>query len=350
MNNKKNFINILLVFGLTVFGLWFSLRGNFKEVLDTIKQISPLWLIIILGMGIIYYCCNGVIVYILARKYRPDYKKREALTNAYIGAFFNGITPAGGTQVAQMYMFKKQGIKASDAGSILYTDFIIFQSTLLVYVGILMLIKFKSYLECNQQFSLIVFIGFLINASVIVILWILYKFPSLYEKASVKILHLLAKIHIVKDEEKTGIRWAQQIDNFTKEIRVLKKNKKLLVKLVGINIFRFSLYYSLPYIVALGLNVQIDPTLLFDIICLSAFVHMSNACSPLPGDAGFTEGAFVIMFSPLFGRSIAASIMVFWRFATYQLMIIIGGITFLIFKDKEVYRAIKEVKEVKEKQ
>ncbi|MEG0283797.1 MAG: lysylphosphatidylglycerol synthase transmembrane domain-containing protein [Erysipelotrichaceae bacterium] len=345
MNNKKNILNILLVFGLTVFGLWFSLRGNFDEVLDTIKKISPLWLIVILSLGIVYYCCNGLIVYTLARKYRPDYTKREALTNAYVGAFFNGITPAGGTQVAQMYMFKKQGIKTSDAGSILYTDFIIFQSTLLVYVGILMLIKFKGYLEISSHFSILVFIGFLVNASVILILWILYKFPSLYEKASVKILHLLAKIHIVKDVEKTGSKWAEQIDNFTKEIRVLKKNRKLVLKLIAINIFRFSIFYTLPYIVALGLNVQVDPSLLFDIVALSAFVHMSNACSPLPGDAGFTEGAFVIMFSPLFGKSIAASIMVFWRFATYQLMIIIGGITFLIFKDKEVYKSIKEVKE-----
>ncbi|MEF9962627.1 MAG: lysylphosphatidylglycerol synthase domain-containing protein, partial [Erysipelotrichaceae bacterium] len=69
-----------------------------------------------------------------------------------------------------------------------------------------------------------------------------------------------------------------------------------------------------------------------NIILMSCFIQMLNALTPLPGDTGWTESAFILIFCTLFSRVEASSIMILWRFVTYYLNLLIGGITFLTIK------------------
>lgn len=121
---------------------------------------------------------------------------------------------------------KKQGIKVSDGASLLWADFIIYQTTMMVYVSILFLLRFAYYSAQSAWFNIIL-LGYIVNAVVVVALYTIALFPNLYIKLSRILVQLLTKLHILKNPEKTLDSWTLQVTSFTREIKVLAKDKKV---------------------------------------------------------------------------------------------------------------------------
>lgn len=334
----KNICNIILLVGLTCFALWFALKDDYQSVIDNIKSIPLTWVLIISTTGIIYYCLQGVILTMISRTFKKDIRWIDGIHNAFTAAFFNGVTPLGGGQVSQTYVMKKQGIKFSDIASILWIDFIIFQSVVIGYVTLLFILYHDYIAASFSYFTLLIVVGYLINAFVIVSLWTMSKFPHFYEWISGKVVHLLVKIHVIKHEEIALEKWNNQLKGFTHEIQNIKNHKPLIIKALLLNILRMTLFYAVPYLVALSLGYAFDVNTLMHVLVLSACVHMLNALTPLPGDTGWTESAFIIMFSSVFTHTNAASIMILWRVATYHIILPIGGSIFLYIKSSKRYR------------
>lgn len=285
-------------------------------------------------MGIIYYAIQGAILAYVARKYKPDIRLRDGIENAYVAAFFNGVTPLGGGQVAQSYVFRKMGIDFGNIASILWTDFFMFQIVVICYAALLILFNLQFALETLSGYFIFVLIGLAINSFVIVALWLMSKFPKLFIKLTKGIVYLLHKIHIVKNEEVTFKKWKLNLDYFSQQIVKMKNDKSLFLVGIPLNIIRMTIFYAIPFFIALAFGFQFDFIDFMHVLAISSFIHMLNALTPLPGDTGFTETMFILIFAVMFGESYAPAIMIIWRLATYYIHIIIGGAVFLTFKIK----------------
>ena len=334
-NIRKHVLQVALLLALTAFALWFALKDDYQDVLRTITGVSISGLIVIAVLGILYYVIQGYVLYMIAKPYKKDIRIRDGMNNSYIAAFFNGVTPLGGGQVAQTYAFRRIGMEYSDIASILWKDFFLYQSTVVVYVVALFLLRFSYAFEKFHAYILLVILGFAINSSVIIILWTMSKFPKFYVRISTGIVTLLYKLHIIKNKAATLEKWQGQILYFNEEIKKLKEDKILIVKVVLLNFLRQTIFYVLPFIVALALHIPMKPVDMINVILMSSFIHMLNALTPLPGDTGFTESAFIIIFAVVFGRIEASSVMILWRMATYHINLLIGGIVFLCVKAKK---------------
>lgn len=334
--SKSYFLNFVLIFGLTLFALWFALKDHYQEVMNSLAQVRWYWFIIIIVWGIFYTVVIGLILTLLAREYKKDYTVKEGLVNGFVGAFFSGITPsATGGQFAQAYIFKKQGIKVSDGASLLYADFIIYQTTMIAYVTILFLLRFSYYYQTVSQFFIFILFGYFFNSSIIVLLWTMAKFPKVYMRLSKWAVKLLHKIHIIKDEQRTLEGWSIQLNAFTSEIKQLKDKKKLIFKAVLLNVLRLTVWFTLPYAVAVAIGVDMHLSMLVDVVAMSAFVSMANAFIPVPGASGGTELVFTWIFSATMMSAMqASSVMILWRFSTYHLILLIGGAVFIFAKRK----------------
>ena len=338
---KKYALNLLLIIVVTVFAVWFALKDNYEEVLQLISGMPWYFLVIIMAWGIIYNLVIGWIYRVLGRRYRKDYRFIHGAVIAFVGTFFSGITPsATGGQFAQAYILKKQGIKISDGASLLWADFIVYQTTMMVYVTVLFLLKFAYYSAQSAWFNLIL-LGYLINLAVIAALYTMALFPKVYVRLSAVVVNLLAKIHLVKDREKTLEGWNLQLASFTSEIKKLTKDKKLIVKASLINILRMTLQFSLPFFIALMLGISLLPSQLLDVIALSSFVIMANSFIPIPGASGGTEVVFTLMFTGMMGAGTGA-VMILWRFSTYHLVMIVGAIVFVLAKRYYDKKKMKE--------
>lgn len=333
--SKSYVLNFLLIIGFTVIVLFFALKDNYHEIMQLIGNVAWYWFVIILCWGLIYNCIIGWIYKNLGRKYKEKYTMKEALENAFIGTFWSGITPsATGGQFGQIYVMKKQGIKMSDGASLLWADFIIYQTTMMVYVTILFFCCFAQLYSENVAFFTLVFVGYIVNACIICALWTMALFPKVYVKLSQWAVHILSKLHIVKNKERTLSAWTIQLESFTNEIKRLKKDYKLIIKVVCINILRLTMLYSLPFFICFAMGHPLPIGKLLIVIAMSSFVTMANTFIPIPGASGGTELAFVAIFSTIIDTTLAKSVMIFWRFSTYHFVMIVGGLVFIMVKRK----------------
>lgn len=336
MKNKwqKNLLNTCLLLGLTGFAFWFALKDEMGTVLTNIKQIPLAWIFLILCLGVLYYFIQGVNLYWIGKSFNPLIKLRHGLQNAFIAAFFNGVTPLGGSQVAQTYIFRKNKIAYPDIAGILWMDFFVYQSVVIFYALLFIITKGYWAFDKFDFLFFLVIVGFLINSFVILTLWTMSIRPQLYQKLSSLLVKLSHKIRLIKNPEATIMRWNEKIMEFNTQIQHMSKNKMLVLKTVSLYLLRQMLYYSMPFFVAKAMGLSIPLQDLYTVMAMACFIHMLNALTPLPGDTGWTESAFILIFSVLFGKVEASSVMLLWRAATYYINILIGGLVFLLFKFK----------------
>lgn len=338
---RKNILQIGLLLCLITFAFWFALKDNMDGVFHSLRHVSIICLVAIILMGILYYLIQGYLLATIAKRYDPQIRMRDGVENAYIAAFFNGVTPLGGGQVAQTYAFRKLHLSYTDIASILWKDFFLYQSVVVGLAIFLLLVNLQYSFTTYPAFIWFVYLGLAINASVILILLTMSHFPRLYAKLSDWLVIFLHKLHIVKDEEATLAKWNAQVHYFSREVKKLKEDRPLIIKALLLNLIRQLIYYSIPFIIGVGLGLHLDLTDYATVLLLSCFIHMLNALTPLPGDTGWTETAFILIFSVVFHRVNASAIMILWRMSTYYISIIIGGFTFLRMKTRKEQKQIK---------
>ncbi len=331
---KKYIMNIAWIVLFASIALYFSLKGDFISVLDIVKSAKINWIIVAIVLIMLYQILEGLILYIFAKLYNKDYTLKQGCVNAFTATFFNGITPfQSGGQFAQVYVFNKQKVPPSLSASILLMNFIVYQSTVVLYTFVIVATKFKYYTENYSSFFSLALIGFGISFAVICGLFLGAKSKFLQDFFVKVVLKLGAKLHIVKDYEMSSIKCKRHLEDFRHELINLSKNKNIIVFGAVTNTIKLTMLYAIPYFCAKALNIQLDLSQMIDCIGVCAFVYMITAFVPIPGASGGSEGVFVIMFSFLLDDIGAKSTMLVWRFITYYLVMLIGALVFALNKE-----------------
>ena len=333
---KNTLFNIFLIISLAGIVLFLTLKDDGDRVFAILKHASVPGVLFLVGLMVIERAMLGWGLMLECRQSHPHYTWWHGFVNAYVAGLFCNITPgASGGQVGQGYIFRKQGIPVSHSVGILWLDFIVYQSVMTLFVLALLILRFNYYYTNYSQFFLIVIFGFMISSGIIFFLWLLASSPRFYTWLTTTGINIGAKLHLIRNKEATLANLNHSLQAFSKEIVVLKTHRKMIVSIAIEDLLRLTLYYSIPYWCAKALNIPVTPDRLLDIIALSSFVSMVNAFLPMPGSSGGTEATFVLMFSTIFDKVDAASIMILWRFVTFYQTLIIGGIMFLYARTRK---------------
>lgn len=330
---KSYTFNIIFALSITGFVLWITLKDNYRQVFQILTHANILWILFTIGLVLFYHGMIGLVLKMLVNISNPNYRWHQGLVNALVASFFHGVTPGqSGGQFAQVYVFKKQGIAMSDSASALWMEFIVYQSTMVLSVLLLLVLRFTYFYQNHSQFFVLVLVGFLVNASVIAGLYVLVRYPRIYRWLTTSGIQIGSKLHIIKEPDKTIEKIDNYLGRFDKEIKKFHDNRALVIKLVIANLIRLLCYYSIPFFATKALHIPVEITKFIDILALSAYVAMINCFIPIPGASGGTEATFILMFSTFFSSSEATSIMILWRFISFYFVMIVGGLTFLLFK------------------
>ncbi len=336
-STKKYILNFSLIVIITAIALYFSLKDHFDQVVDVVLNAN-IWLVgVTLLIVLSYFILEGIALAQFGKLYNRGYNALKGIINALVGGFFNNITPfASGGQFAQAYLFVNQGLRAAEAASVLMLNFIVYQSTMVLYTIILITAHFTDYLDRFSAFLPLILLGFLVNVSVLGALLGASLSTKVHDFISFVVLKFLSKIRIIKDYEASKIKFDAQLNQFKQELTILVKNKKLMFKVFLINVAKLTLFYSVPLFAykALGYDVGIKD--LFDILMMTSAISMITSFIPIPGSSGGAEGVYMLLFTSLFYKEFAdpavaaASTMLIWRLATYYFVTIIGAVTFVI--------------------
>lgn len=333
MKNKKYIFNIALILIIGGASIYFSIGNQYKEVINAFIQAKFVWVILMAIVMFSYYLFDALSLLYFGRAYKKNFTFKQSFVNAISGTFFNGITPfASGGQFAQVYIFNKQGIPPTHAASILLMCFICYQIVLVLYTGIVMIFKYSYLVNNDGGIINLAFLGFVINFIAILALFLLAKSQKLQNFLTHTIIKFLSKIRIVKDYEMTCQTINLYLTDFRNQLIFLEKNREVLIKSIVCNMIKLTIIYSMPFFAAKALNIHVSILDLFNFIGLCSFIYLINAFLPIPGASGGCEGVYMILFSFL-GPVQASSSMFLWRFMSYYLGLIIGGLVFSLSRE-----------------
>lgn len=233
----------------------------------------------------------------------------------------------------EIYYLHKEGISITKSTNITLQNFIISQIALVV-IGILALSYNNIYnLFPNDNFiKKLVVLGFTVNLLVLIASFILSFGKKMQNYISKKGIHILSKLNFIKDEEKVQTKISEYLNNFHKNAVRLRKNKKTVLCLIILNILGLSIMYSMPYLLAKGMNISLSLT---NTIVATAYVMIIGSFVPIPGGTGGVEYGFVFFYNYLIKGSLVNALMLVWRFISYYLGMIFGSIALSLYRKKE---------------
>lgn len=324
-NIKKNSIILLLI---TLIILFCLLKDSAAEIFKTISKINIIYLLIAIALYFIYIISKAYIIYKCVNE-KEKLSLKEAIKHNIITQFFNGITPfSTGGQPMEIYMLVEHDIKVSKATSVTIENFIFYQTALVIY-GIIAV-------TCNWIFNLfpkvsllqhLVLLGFIINSLVAIFLYAIMLSKKVTKRTSDIIISFLGKLKITKDPVKAKENWNVKLEEFHNISKDLLKRKKILVLGVIINLISLTCLYIIPLFIMYGLHDfnSLNP---ISAITASAYVLLIGSFVPIPGASGGIEFGFIKFFGNFMPTVLLNSLLITWRFITYYLGMIIGGVLF----------------------
>lgn len=243
-----------------------------------------------------------------------------------VGQLFNCITPfASGGQPMQAYYLVKAKMSLGGALTALISRFIIYQGTLTILsVGVIIL-RYQYFLENVSGFLVLALVGFIINTLVIFFLIAVGYFKNFVLFVIRPIIRLLAKIHILKQPDKTQEKWEREVESFSENMGFVRNNWRLTAHAALLTFVQLLAYFSLPFFIGLALNdfSRLD---YINMVCAQAFVLMISSFVPLPGAAGAAEGSFLLFFSNFLSSRTVPYATFIWRIFTFYVPILVGAL------------------------
>ncbi len=350
---RKYLINIALLIAVTALALFFVLKDDPTAIFEAIAKADYRYLILAGALMLVSFAIDGLILTILARLYNRKYKYYKGFCNGMIGTFFNGITPSSsGGQFVQAFTFSKQGIKITNAASILFMQFIVHQIVIVLYGILTFAFKFSEMSAISGTFNLFGFefnviglsiLGFVINALVIVGLFSLAFSKKIHKLIVNSGVNLLAKMKIIKDPEQKRIDINTKVETFRIEFKRLSSNIKILLVVIALKFVQLTILYSIPFVMGMALEINMTHNL-FEGISLASFVSMVTSMVPIPGASGGAELVFTVMFRQFFDGTIPTvnAVNLLWRGFTFYFGLFLGAIVFFSYHEspkQEAYRA-----------
>lgn len=344
-----------------------TIPGIFSRIFSSTRTIT--FFFIFIATIVVMQCLSALNLWLYARLYTKRYKYHQAVANQLVGVFYSNITPgSSGGQFAQAYTFKKQGIPLSTSASILVMSFIVYQSVLVI-CGLVSMIKINDILaisaidfdifgwHCSIPILIFIIAGFILNAFVIVLLFLMSYSRHLHNFVLNHAINFLHKIHLVKNPEEKKESLRLQVENFRVELKRLQSNIPFSLLMIFLTVLGIFVQTSLPTLCGYALNgftngVEYSFNFvellnqLFSSFCYMNFHQMMTGLMPIPGSAGISEYVFNRLFTYTtetsigfftnkdFGAAGLSTLMLLWRFGTFYIPFIISGIVAATYKSR----------------
>ena len=330
---KSYFINIALILLISGISLYFSIGGEFQQVKEAISSANLIWLIYLALHMLSYYLVDAYSLLCFGKVYKKDYNFKQALVNGLSGTLFNGLTPSSsGGQFVQIFVFNNQGIPPTIASSILLLAFISYQTVLISFTLVVMLVHAGYYMHEGLAVTGMAAIGFLVNFIVTAALFLGATSKRFQNFLINTVLLFLAKIHIIKNYEDSCAKIQTYFEEFRKELKLLQSDKRLFFKVCMCNLVKLLIMYSVPFFACLALRIPVRISQYFNFISLASIINLINVFLPIPGASGGSEGSYMILFGFL-GQTAASSSMFIWRVFSFYYGLILGLTVFMASKD-----------------
>lgn len=314
--------------------------GNSKNAAELSEVVINWWLLLPATLCFVIAITLEISKYVMMmRELTPDKEnfdvrkaRKVARRTVLLGRYYDNITPAavGGQPFQIYYMRKNSGLPSGASTAIPLFGMISGQIGFIIIAVFCFLLGSLS-IE-NAALIATACFGLLFYAFWPVTIMIATFLPKGMAELINLVVKFLAKIHIVKHKEEVIKKTEQEVTEYARSIKLILKTRGLFLKIILISVIFHFLVSMIPFFVltAFGGDVDFLPCFVTTVAITSAVYFV-----PTPGNAGAAEGTFYVVFSALSEGYVFWAMLV-WRFFSYYIYIIMGGITyFLMHLDKK---------------
>jgi uncharacterized protein (TIRG00374 family) len=293
-----------------------------QKISYAFKQMNPVYLLFAFVFWLIHVLLDSFRITLFCQGVTGKWGSMKTSIEVILtGAFLAAVTPfqTGGLPV-QLYLLKREGISYGKGTLIILLRAIFYSIMMLIILPFLFPILTKQYdatsIKILSKYSLIVY--------PIIILIITF---ALIQPNIIK--HFLYKLTILLGKRKN--KATKLVDKMFKEIEEMKDGFWHFVrekKWHSISSFFLTFIAYIPYffiapllLKGMGINVSF-----IRIAFLQLVVILFTFFSPTPGATGVSEGVFAIMFLGIVGKGMLGVFTILWRFFTFHLTALVGGI------------------------
>lgn len=325
-DRKKHLLSLALWGGLMGLTIYLFLKGNsLSELAAAFQNIDLRYVGLGLLMMLCFICCEAVNNTMILKTMDYRLKPLQALKYAMIGFYFSSITPSStGGQPAQVYFMKRDGIQVGHSSLSLLVMVMFYQIAMLGSALVLFLCQGALIKASFGGVLYLVIYGAAVNLILICCIGLMIFRSGWVRKTVMGIVHFLHRIKILKNEEKWAKLDDKQISQYRRGAGYIRKNPKLMVKVLVVTVIQINVMYLVPFAVykAFGLGGKS----ILAMLAIQALLNIAVSSVPLPGAAGASELGFMSVFALFFPSQLILPAMLIWRGITYYFYLGVGAL------------------------
>ena len=326
MQDKKkaigNTVFLLLVFGLTIYGVFHG--EDLDALMRSIRQVDIRWLAAGVCLVLVYIWGESVIIWYMMRSFGIFLKKRICFLFSSVGFFFSCITPsATGGQPMQIYYMNKEKIPVPVATVILMIVTITYKLVLVV-IGVGIVLFGQGFLHRYLQGILPVYVlGIALNVFCVSFMTVLVFHPLLAERIILTGMNWLEKLHLIRKKQSRHRKFQASMEVYRETAKYLKEHKIVIANVIGITFIQRLALFSVTWMVYRAFGLEGTPV--WDVVLLQGVISVSVDMLPLPGGMGISESLFLKIFPAVFA-SVTLPAMVLSRGLGYYTQLLISAL------------------------
>lgn len=317
----KTLIKLAFVI-VIVAAIVYTFRDMIGPIMEELKKTAPWVIVVICGAGVIYHLIEGWINCSFARQYNPAFTYRMGVESAFYCSFYRVATLGSGAGVAAVYYFNQKGIPVPKATGMYMVEYVIHKVTIALFSAVFFLISFGFMKEHYENYFAALLAGYGITALIAAGL-LLFCCSRGFHRLLIKLVDKLnrkgrfdAQAAMLRDQ-------CQILEDAASE---LMTKKRFILSVVGKNMLKFAFFYGIPFVI---LYEQFGLSLL-QVWAITSVSVMLAAVIPAPAGIGSSEFVFTALFGVVVGGGAAGSAALLYRFATFVVPFVIGGVVVLM--------------------
>lgn len=292
---------------------------------EIFEKMHPGFLLMALSFVFAVWIVEGLRIQIILNLLKAPVKLSEVVEINIVSNFVAAITPAStGGPPAQTYLLYRRGVPMDVSLTVVTVRLLLTFAFFSILVPFL-LILYRNMLEFTF------FLNFMFTTAVVAIIlliglsfYLIFK-PQLVKKVVLLCMKSFPLNRWVKNAEQISEVIYTKARDFNHTLLVLwsTPRRERLLGLVVLTLAHWILFFAIAPALFLGLGVK--PALL-SVLVRQVIFYFGIAYVPLPGGSGVAELGLAGLFGPLVPSYLLAGFVGGWRFLTYHINIIFGGL------------------------
>ncbi len=325
-DKKKMWVSTLFLVALMAGTFFFLLRDiSWSMLMDTLRKVNPIFIPLGFALMVCFVACEAINIRMILRQVGMRVPFFRCLRYSFVGFYFSSITPsASGGQPAQAYYMNKEGIPVSLSSLTLLVIVAIYQLVMMIYALVCFIWKFEFVSGGVQGIGFLVIFGFIFNSCLFFFIVATIFSKKWLRKGIMASAGFLHRVHILKDLAKVEKWLDRQIREYQEGAAFIRRNPKVLGKVLLVTVVQLSCQFLVPYCVYLAFGLrQYGP---MDLIAVQALLNVAVVALPLPGAVGATEGSFLLVYKLFFSQTQILPAMLLSRGISFYGFVVISGI------------------------